>query len=75
MDDNRKLAEEIWRVAIQQPGGEDTITYIAAALSTYGAARYRAGVEAMRDAAHPLMRWPEDHEGLNAVFARLLEAK
>jgi hypothetical protein len=33
---------------------------------------YRRGVEAMRDAAHPLMRWPEDHEGLDAVAARLL---
>ena len=75
MDDNRKLAEELWRVAQQQPGGNDVIDYIAAALKTYGEACFKAGMKAMRDAAHPLMRWPEDHEGLDAVFARLLEAK
>ena len=47
----RKLAEELWRVAQQQPGGNDVIDYIAAALKTYGEARYRAGVEVMTEAA------------------------
>jgi hypothetical protein len=36
------------------------------------AAGWLAGVEVMRKAAHPLMRWPEDHEGLDAVARRLL---
>ena len=71
MDDNRKLAEEVWRVAIQQPGGEDTITYIAAALSTYGEARYKAGMKAMRDAVRREMVGSD----LYALAARLLEDK
>ena len=77
MDDNRKLAEEILNDVFKlfdDVGRLDRQEAIAI-LAAYGEARYKAGVEAMRDAAHPLMRWPEDHEGLDAVFARLLEAK
>ena len=72
MDDNRKLAEEVWKKI--RPYLDD-LHYICETIVAYGEARYKAGMKAMRDAAHPLMRWPEDHEGLNAVFARLLEEK
>jgi len=69
----RKLAEELWRVAQQQPGGNDVIDYIVAALKTYGEARYKAGVEAMRDA----VPWHERSfkEQVRKIAARLLEAK
>ena len=54
MDDNRKLAEELWRVAQQQPGGNDVIDYIAAALKTYGEVRYKEGQEAAEAACQSL---------------------
>ena len=59
----RKLAEELWRVAQQQPGGNDVIDYIAVALKTYGEARYKAGVEAMRIAILKRKVWSTDDRG------------
>jgi len=75
MDDNRKLAEEIWRVAVQQPGGEDTITYIAAALSVYGEARYKAGQESMRkEVPDVVVTWASGETvGINDVAKRIKE--
>ena len=75
MNDNLELAKRVWAdilmidICLVLPA--EAIPIITTALE----ARYKAGMKAMRDAAHPLMRWPEDHEGLDAVFARLLEAK
>jgi len=48
MDDNRKLAEEVWNKL--RPYLDD-MHYICKTIAAYGEARYKAGVEAMRDAA------------------------
>jgi hypothetical protein len=64
MDDNRALAEEVWKKI--RPYLDD-MHYICETIAAYGEARYQAGAEAMRDAAHPLMRWPEDHTALDAI--------
>ena len=77
MDDNRRLVVEVWRQiygvylgveVTKVPTGLDVqaIDYIAA----YGEARYKAGVEAMRDAVRCEMGCD-----LDALAARLLEEK
>jgi hypothetical protein len=79
MDDNRKLAEKIWRVATQQPGGEESIQYIAAFLFIYGDARYKAGQESMRkEVPDVVVTWASGETvGINDAVKRIkeLEAK
>ena len=48
---DKKLAEEVWRVARQQPAGQDVIDYIAAALAKARQEGRREGIRTMRDFA------------------------
>ena len=68
MDDNRKLAEEVWNKL--RPYLDD-MHYICETIAAYGEARYKAGMKAMRDAVRREMVGGD----LDALAARLLEEK
>jgi len=67
MDDNRKLARELF-LAIEDT--TESMPDDIDRISAYGEARYKAGVEAMRDAVRCEMGCD-----LDALAARLLEEK
>jgi len=74
MDDNRELVEEVWFELIkiyQQTNGQKALDDGIAYLFAYGEARYKAGVEAMRDAVRGEMFGYD----LDALAACLLETK
>ena len=83
MDDNRELVEEVWFELIkiyQQTNGQKALDDGIAYLFAYGEARYKAGVEAMRNAAfEPFSSY--EYVGRMTLWhhlqdaARLLEAK
>ena len=85
MDDNRKLAEEVWDKlwdAMWEAQDEKGDGYWVGApiIAAYGDARYKAGVEAMRNAAfEPFSSY--EYVGRMTLWhhlqdaARLLEAK
>jgi len=80
-DDNRKLAEDVWNKQGEILFGDTTIAdeknIVIAIIAAYGEARFKAGVEAMRECALACL-WgniPHDVEAIDEEADRLLEAK